>query len=367
MSGDDSVILLAGDVMTGRGVDQIQQNPGAPELIESYITDARGYVELAEATSGPVAAPVDPAYIWGDGLAVCEQLGPDVRIINLETSVTSSDDFWPGKGVHYRMHPSNVACLTAAGIDVCCLANNHVLDFGEAGLAETLLALRQAGLLTAGAGHDAAEAGRPARVTRPGGTVIVAAFGATTSGIPSSWAASGERPGIHLLPDLTERTAEMIGEALQRARAPGDLVIASIHWGSNWNFDVSREEIRFAHRLIETGVDVVHGHSSHHVRPIEVHQRKLILYGCGDLVTDYEGIGGHAAFRGDLGVMYFARLSRRDGALLDLRMAPMRMRRIRLERASSADTRWLVEKLGQISDPFGTLIDAGPDGVITIH
>jgi poly-gamma-glutamate capsule biosynthesis protein CapA/YwtB (metallophosphatase superfamily) len=358
---ESTVIFLAGDVMTGRGVDQILPKPGSPELRESHVTDARRYVALAENISGPIPGPVRPPYIWGQGLTAFERFAPEARIINLETAVTSSNDFWPEKAVHYRMNPGNVECLTTARIDVCCLANNHVLDFGPTGLVETLATLHAEGLQTAGAGRDIL-----VRVPLSVGALLVSAFGASTSGIPRKWGATNSRPGVHLLADLTEDTAATVAAALVDARRPGDLALASIHWGSNWGFEVSSQQVRFAHRLIESGVDVVHGHSSHHVRPIEIYRGRLVLYGCGDLLTDYEGIQGHEVYRGDLGLMYFVRLTRGGGALVDLRMAPMRLRRMALERASSDDTRWLAQTLSEISRPFGTSFQTDAGGIITL-
>ena len=151
-------LFLSGDVMTGRGVDQILGHPGDPRLWEPYIRDARRYVKLAEAVSGQIPRPAGDVWIWGDALRELHRIAPDARIINLETSVTVSDRPWRGKEVHYRMHPGNVGCLTAAAIDVCVLANNHVLDFGYEGPAETLQTLRRAGVQTAGAGSDLGEA-----------------------------------------------------------------------------------------------------------------------------------------------------------------------------------------------------------------
>jgi poly-gamma-glutamate capsule biosynthesis protein CapA/YwtB (metallophosphatase superfamily) len=129
-------LFLAGDVMTGRGIDQVLPHPGNPVLYEPWVRDAREYVQLAERLHGPIARPVDLDYLWGDALAELQQAGMDVRIINLETSITSSEDYWPAKEVLYRMHPGNAGCLTVARIDCCCLANNHVLDWGYQGLAE---------------------------------------------------------------------------------------------------------------------------------------------------------------------------------------------------------------------------------------
>src|SRR5215472_14670916 len=196
-------MFLCGDVMTGRGVDQILPHPGDPELRESYIREATGYVALAEAASGPIPRPVGPDWPWGDALAVLGDLAPDIRLINLETSITRSSDFAPGKQVHYRMNPANIGCLTVARPDVCALANNHVLDFGPAGLAETCEVLAASGLRTAGAGRDEAAAAQSTAVALPGGgRVIVVSCGTASSGIPSHWAAGVDRPGVNLVREL---------------------------------------------------------------------------------------------------------------------------------------------------------------------
>src|SRR4029453_17016197 len=141
-----ATLFLCGDVVTGRGVAQILAHSCPPGIQEPYVRDARDYVALAEDANGPISRPVAPAHIWGDALEELERIAPDARIINLETSVTTSDDSWPGKGIHYRMHPGNVDCLPAARVDVCVLANNHVLDYGRAGLGETIATLTAAGL-----------------------------------------------------------------------------------------------------------------------------------------------------------------------------------------------------------------------------
>ena len=156
-------LFMCGDVMTGRGIDQVLPHPGDPVLYEPYMRSAAGYVELAEKANGPIPKPADFSYIWGDALAEWERVSPDVRIINLETSVTASGEYWRGKGINYRMHPKNISCITAAKIDCCSLANNHVLDWGYAGLAETLETLDKAKVERAGAGRNDEEAGGAAR------------------------------------------------------------------------------------------------------------------------------------------------------------------------------------------------------------
>lgn len=339
-------LCLTGDVMTGRGIDQILPHPCPPRIHEPAMDSALGYVRLAEEASGPIPRKVDPTYLWGDALAALERLRPDLRIINLETAVTTSQD-WEPKGINYRMHPANLPCLQAAKIDCCVLANNHVLDWGEAGLIETLASLRDAGLETAGAGRDTAQAASPAILPLPkGGRVLVFAWGAESSGIPRRWAAAPDRPGVNLLPDLSKATLAGMAEQIASFRRPGDLVIASLHWGPNWGYRIPEEHRRFARGLIDqAGVDLVHGHSSHHPIGLELYRERLILYGCGDLLNDYEGIGGYTSYRGELSLLYLPVLERSSGRLLAMSMLPMRIKRFRLQHASEEEAGWLCRVL----------------------
>jgi poly-gamma-glutamate capsule biosynthesis protein CapA/YwtB (metallophosphatase superfamily) len=314
-------IFLSGDVMTGRGIDQVLPIPGNPSLHESFIKDSRDYVRLAEMANGPIPRSVSPAYIWGDALDELEKASPDLRIINLETSITISDDYWEGKGVNYRMHPGNIPSIKAAGIDLCVLANNHVLDWGYQGLAETLDTLRQEKISYSGAGRNSEEAEAPTDMeVKEKGRIIVFSVGSPTSGIPLDWAAAKNMPGINLVERLSEEAVHNIANKVRPLKRQGDIVIASIHWGSNWGYQVPFEEVDFAHNLINhAGVDLVYGHSSHHVKGIEVYGNKLILYGCGDFLDDYEGIRGFGEFRGDLGLMYFVEADPSTGNIIGLK------------------------------------------------
>lgn len=349
-------IFMCGDVMTGRGIDQVLPHPVDPLIHESYLKSARGYVKLAEKVNGCIRQPVSFAYIWGDALAELARAAPNVRLINLETSITTSSDYWKNKGIHYRMSPQNIASLSAADIDVCALANNHVMDWGHAGLMETLATLQMVNIKTAGAGSNAFAAGAPAVIAVGGQQrVLVFSFGMPSSGIPSSWDATPDRPGVNLLQNLSAQSVRHIQQQVEAIKRAGDVVVASIHWGGNWGYDIPRRQTEFAHRLIDdAGVDIVHGHSSHHVKVIEVYKEKLILYGCGDFLNDYEGIGGYEKFRPDLSLMYFATLDSTTGNLLDLQMAAMQTRRFRIQRASQTDTRWLSETLNREGRSMGT-------------
>jgi len=361
-------LFLCGDVMTGRGIDQILRWPSDPGLHEDWVKSALGYVQLAERKNGPIPRRVPAAYIWGDALAEFERLKPGARIVNLETTATTSND-WASKGINYRMHPRNIDCLTAAGIDCCALSNNHVLDWGRAGLEETLAVLHGARIRTPGAGRNREEAGRPAVLEQGSeGRVLVFAFAFASSGVPPRWAAGDDTPGVRLLDDLSQRVLGEVAGLVRAHEAGGDTVVASLHWGGNWGHDITEDEIRFAHGLIDcAGVDLVHGHSSHHAKAIELCRNKLILYGCGDLINDYEGIGGHERYRGDLGLMYFPTLGQGTGELLRLELVPMQMRRFRLERASPADAAWLCATLTREGRRFGTAVEQDVNGRLQLR
>lgn len=345
-------LLLCGDVMLGRGIDQVLPFPAPPQLQEPYVRDARQYVGYAEEASGPIPRAVDPTYVWGPLLEEFVRSPDQINLINLETALTTSDDFVEGKAIHYRMNPRNVGCLTVARIRCCALANNHVLDWGVRGLEETLGTLDQAGLKHAGAGMTAEQALAPATLeTPPGGRVLVFGAGSWTSGIPVDWAASAGKAGVHLL----EADPDGLGNAIRDLKRPGDIVVVSIHWGGNWGYDIPGPQRELAHRLIdEAGVDLIHGHSSHHVKGMEVYRGRLILYGCGDLVNDYEGIGGHEPYRPDLGVLYRADLDPSTGHLVRLGLTATRRRRFQLQPASPAEVGWLkdlLEDLGSSTRP----------------
>jgi len=351
-------LFLCGDVMTGRGIDQVLPFTCPPEFHKRIMASAHGYVDLAESVSGPIPEPVSFSYVWGDALQEFEKFAPDARIINLETAVTTSGDRTP-KAINYRMHPRNVPCLTAAGIDCCVLANNHILDWGESGLAETIDTLHRANLKTAGAGRTLAEAQALATIqVRGASRVIVLALGARSAGIPSHWAATQERPGVAYLPDLSDTTAIRIAGRVRAVKRPGDVVVASIHWGGNFGYRVPPAHREFAHMLVDlAGVDIVHGHSSHHPMGIEVYKNRPILYGCGDFLNDYEGIDGKEEYRGHLVLMYFLTIDPSTGELLQLDMRPLEIKRFQLHRASPADARWLQSTLHREGARLGTEVE----------
>lgn len=362
MDSPGVTILLTGDVMTGRGIDQILGHPSDPRLYESWAQSAIDYVGLAEASSGSIPRPVDDTYIWGEALTHMQRTDIAARIINLETAVTTHDDAWPGKGINYRMHPANVGVLKAADVDCCVLANNHVLDWSRPGLEQTIATLRGAGLSVAGAGTDDIAAWRPVVIERASGSrIVVVATGSTSSGIPRSWAARSDRPGVALLSTLSAEDFDIVPDE------PGDILIFSIHWGRNWGYGIPDGHHRFARELIDMGMHIVHGHSSHHPLGIEVYRNRPILYGCGDLINDYEGIPGHEEFGPGLSLLYLVTIDPGTGWLERLELIPLRMHRFRLEAASEYERKWVGATLNREGRRLGTWVEESEEGHLLVR
>jgi hypothetical protein len=231
-----------------------------------------------------------------------------------------------------------------------------VLDWCRAGLDEALCTLHAAGLRTAGTGSNEAAAWAPLEWAAPDGArVRLLACATESSGVPDDWAAQATRSGIALLPDLSDASAQRFADAMAGPAGERACRIVSIHWGSNWVARVPDAQRRFARRLIDLGAaDLVHGHSSHHPLPIEVHRDRAILHGCGDLINDYEGIGSQARKRrSDVGCLYAATLDAASGRLVALAIVPLQVRRFRLGESDAAARRWALGQFNDSATPWG--------------
>lgn len=344
-------ILLAGDTMLGRGIDQILPNPTRPEIFEPYVKDAREYLFLAQRVSGKIKYPVSFDYVWGDLLPEITKLKPDLKIINLETTITQSENYLP-KGINYRLNPKNVETLRVFGPDICCLANNHILDYGREGLIETINVLKENRIKPVGAGKNLREAKMPARK----GRMVVFAFAHYSSGVPLDWQAKENRPGVNLLIDLSDKEIKEIKNEIEGAKKE-NFIIFSIHWGPNWGYEIDQHFVDFAHRLIDfAGVDLIFGHSSHHFQGLEIYKDKLIIYGAGDFINDYEGIGGFEEFRGNLTLTYFPEIDLKTKKLSSLILVPMKIQKFKLNYPLEEEIDWVLKVLKRESKIKAELI-----------
>ena len=165
-------------------------------------------------------------------------------------------------------------------------------------------------------------------------------------------------------PPEPKEIAARVAAQLAGARQPGDIVVLSIHWGDNWGYPVSLAHRALAEALVAHGIDLVFGHSSHHPRAAAVMAGRLVLFGAGDLINDYEGIGGKEGFRPELVLGYVADLRRDSGALVALEMLPYRFR---LERADREARDWLARRMNHEASMFGGRVAETPQATLRLE
>jgi poly-gamma-glutamate capsule biosynthesis protein CapA/YwtB (metallophosphatase superfamily) len=298
----------------------------------------------------------DPAGVWGSTLDRLRAL--DGLVLNLECCVSTRGERWPDKTYYFRADPDfAVPALEAAGASVASLANNHVLDFREPALRDTIAHLTGAGVEAAGAGPDR-EAALESVVVDVGGLTVA------TIALTDQWpayAAGEESPGTAYVPlDRTDPTTRaLVGDALERVSAAApDLVLASLHWGPNWETAPDATQESFARWLIERGVDIVHGHSAHVLQGVEVYRGRPIVYDAGDFVDDYihkERLHNKRSALFELVIT--------DGTLDELRVVPVEIERERATLADGESAAWVREAMRERSAAFDTAVERMGDGL----
>ncbi|KAL7489674.1 hypothetical protein ACHAW6_015361 [Cyclotella cf. meneghiniana] len=402
------ILFNGGDNMLGRAV-QLSfpvQSPNEALLRDSCTAEHYLHMSLHPTTTHAHEnirsleeirrANINGSYLWGDYLKLTLDTPPDLKLMNLETALTTTidnEDIPWEKGINYHFHLENFkgvmegyqnACQETKGhatkiiqrtsnpSPLCVtLANNHIMDFGrQAFVEETLPFLssytkqHRGSVQFAGAGSNIQEASRPAHWTLklPSSNdnvkqveVYVMAAGSMDSGVPRLWGAAADSAGVFHLPRLDSMQA--VNDAVKLLKhwmtihsidptnllSSNSLVILSIHWGPNWAYRYSGDNQKFrrefAHACIDQcGVDIIYGHSSHHIRGIERYNRKLIIYGAGDLINDYEGF----ANAGDekyckYGALFLADVCVDTKDLFRLTLVPTFMNRLQLKLLCPSD------------------------------
>lgn len=291
----------------------------------------------------------NPDGVWGSTLERLQSL--DGLVFNLECCISERGRKWPDKGYYFRSDPDfAVPALQAANASIASIANNHILDFSETGLEDTRTHLTDAGIAHAGAGPDREAAFDPAVTEIDGLTVATIALTSRYR----TYAATENEPGTAYvtLDQSASETRQPVETALERVREHDpDIVVASLHWGANWETAPEEKQRNFARWLVEHGVDIVHGHSAHVLQGIEVHQGRPIIYDAGDFVDDYidkEGLYNKRSALFELIV--------REGSLAELRLTPVEIEDETAMIADEAATAWVRETVRDRSEPFETTV-----------
>lgn len=262
---------------------------GGPALLADTPADAAGAAAIAPrdpitiAFAGDVhfekqLAPVaeDP-----EGLASLKPYlaEADVTIVNLESAVTTGGKRMDGKQFAFRTPPSALTTLANAGVDVVSLANNHGVDFGKTGLADTLDARADSPVRMVGIGANAAEAYAPAVFTVDGVSIAVLAASQLRDHTSVYFSATETKPGIAAMED-----PERILEAVRAADAAYDVVVVVPHWGVEKETCPSTKQLTAARALADAGADIIVGGHSHRVMGSGWMDDTYVGYGLGNFV-----------------------------------------------------------------------------------
>lgn len=301
---------FAGDVMLGRLVDKTI-------LKKSYI------------------------YPWGSVLPLMRK--KDIMIVNLETTLTKSNQAVP-KVFNFKSDPANVRSLVEGNIGVVNIANNHILDFGYQGLVDTLKTLDGVGIKHVGAGLNEKEARKPVIITKKGITFGILGY---TDNEPT-WVAHNDKYGTNY---VKVGNISKIQEDIAHIRGKVDFVVIALHWGPNMRQRPTQEFIDFAHAIIDSGADIIHGSSAHIFQGIEIYHDKLIMYDTGDFVDDY--MVDHI-LRNDRSFLYQVVVDKTG--IKNLELVPVIIENMQVNLAPLADAQESLQRIRDLSAEFGTKI-----------
>ncbi len=226
----------------------------------------------------------NPTTVFGDMAPVLR--AADLAMVNLESAITERGDAQHKQYV-FRAPAAALRALRAAGVDVATNANNHGMDYGQVGLADTLAAARRQGFPLVGSGRDEREAYAPYRVTVGGWRVaVLAASQVIDSALVKDWTAGPHHPGI-----ASAYRVDRLLQAVRQARRTADTVVVYLHWGMEGDSCPTERQRTLARRLVDAGADVVVGSHAHVVQGAGRMGSAYVAYGLGNFVFYAHGQG----------------------------------------------------------------------------
>lgn len=247
-------LVAVGDIMLGRSVGRrLEENP-----------------------DGYNAAFSDVVNILKNG---------DVTFANFEAPITNSlHSLYKKNKIILKCSPASIDAVKAAGFDALSLANNHMMDYYDTGMYDTIALLNKYGIGHSGAGGNLDEARKPLIIEENGvkiGFISYTDMAYMYLGNPNiNYAAGDDRAGV------APRKMELILEDLEKLQSQVDISAVSLHWGVEETFKITPEMVEFAHRLMDNGADIILGHHPHQFQGIEIYKGKPIIYSMGNFIFD---------------------------------------------------------------------------------
>ncbi len=297
-----------------------------------------------------------PAYFWGDVLPILQKL--DLLLVNLECVISDKGEQWTRtpKVFHFRAKPKAIDVLKVAGVDYVSLANNHTLDYGEEAMLDTLRLLEKNKIASSGAGKNFLEASQPAFLKV--GDLKLSVLSITDN--EPGWKAGKDRPGVYYM-EISTRTNDFkeLTEKVRAMKKNSDLAILSAHWGPNMIRVPSPSFQEFARAVIDSGVAIFHGHSSHLFQGVEVRKKSLIMYDCGDFIDDYYVA---PIERNDQSFLFV--LNVQDKKIKSLELFPVFIENFQVNLARGIHFEAICDKMIILCNQFGTKVQKMADRLI---
>ncbi|QGP92785.1 Bacterial capsule synthesis protein PGA_cap [Neomoorella glycerini] len=255
-----------------------------------------GPLTLAAVGDVMLARKVD-RLMQAQGLAYpLAKLGPtlrnaDLTFSNLEAPLATTGKQIPGKGIWFRARPEAIQVLKDGGFDVMNIANNHILDYDTPAFLQTMDLLKEAGIRYFGGGRDLDQAREPAMVEVNG--VRLGFLGYSDMAdiywshkYPRRFRATATQAGVAPLVVNNAYLVDDICQDIQKLKPRVDLVIVSLHWGTEYQRTPAAEQRQIAHRLVEAGAGIILGHHPHVFQGLEIYEDSLIAYSLGNFIMD---------------------------------------------------------------------------------
>lgn len=229
---------------------------------------------------------VDP--LIDSGVDVFGDLTPlfktaDIVVINLEDPLTNSTNNLKTV-VPVKADPKDVQVLKNDNINVACLANNHIMDYGESGLNDTLNTLKSYNITTLGAGENLQQASKPAYFVVDNRTIAILNFFDTTTF--QEFSKSELPPATENSSGFAPAEWNIIKQSLDGAKNHADIVIVVFHYGNEYSTVPNQYQENISRKCIDEGADMVVGSHPHVLQRVESYNGKLIFYSLGNCVFD---------------------------------------------------------------------------------
>ncbi len=357
----------------------VEQNGAAKEIAElasGALSSAEAEPEEVDEPWPPVIAfvgdvlPLEGRDYWGRMGSLLTSA--DLTIGNLECPISSrgartelklnpNDRALPNE-YFFRAPPHQAAKLAEGGFDAVTLANNHIMDYGNDALEDTLRLLDEEGILHTGAGMNRDAAREPLVTTLSGERIAVVAYvDAATLPDTTHFAAKHDTPGtIFVHGDgsgkPTRQTVKLLREDIGAASRQADFVIASFHWGTETKDDPDPLQRNLAHLAIDSGAKMVVGHHPHVLQGLEIYKGCPIAYSLGNFAFPTPWVNNQ--FTAVLNVQI------EDGQWKRLAWHPVRMEHITgiPAPAQGDDRQRIVSRVKKLSESLGTSLQTGEEG-----